>query len=149
MNSWHSWSSNGRWLVFSSKANTAYTQLFLTHIDENGESTPPVVLDRFTGSDRAANIPEFVPLPANAIARIKEQFLDNRDWPLGAALSLVLTVVVLAGGGAKGFAHLAVLRQLGCDVAQGYYFSRPMPADAVPAFTVRQPEAMLRPRPVP
>jgi Tfp pilus assembly protein PilF len=76
MNSWHSWSSNGRWLVFSSKANTAYTQLFLTHIDENGESTPPVLLERFTGSDRAANIPEFVPLPADAIAKIKEQFLD-------------------------------------------------------------------------
>jgi len=76
MNSWHSWSSNGRWLVFSSKANTAYTQLFLTHIDEDGESTPPVVLERFTGSDRAANIPEFVPLPADAIAKIKEQFLD-------------------------------------------------------------------------
>ncbi len=76
MNSWHSWSSNGRWLVFSSKANTAYTQLFLTHIDENGESTPPVLLERFTGPDRAANIPEFVPLPADAIARIKEQFLD-------------------------------------------------------------------------
>jgi tetratricopeptide (TPR) repeat protein len=76
MNSWHSWSSNGRWLVFSSKANTAYTQLFLTHIDKDGESTPPVVLERFTGPDRAANIPEFVPLPAEAIAKIKEQFLD-------------------------------------------------------------------------
>jgi Flp pilus assembly protein TadD len=76
MNSWHSWSSNGRWLVFSSKANTAYTQLFLTHIDGNGESTPPVLLERFTGSDRAANIPEFVALPAGAIAKIKEQFLD-------------------------------------------------------------------------
>jgi len=76
MNSWHSWSSNGRWLVFSSKANTAYTQLFLTHIDEHGESTPPVLLERFTGPDRAANIPEFVPLPADAIAKIKEQFLD-------------------------------------------------------------------------
>ena len=76
MNSWHSWSSNGHWLVFSSKANTAYTQLFLTHIDEKGESTPPVLLERFTGSDRAANIPEFVPLPAEAIAQIKEQFLD-------------------------------------------------------------------------
>jgi Tol biopolymer transport system component len=36
MNSWHSWSSNSRWLVFSSKVNTAYTQLFLTHIDEDG-----------------------------------------------------------------------------------------------------------------
>jgi len=80
MNSWHSWSSNGRWLVFSSKANTAYTQLFLTHIDGNGDSTPPVLLERFTGSDRAANIPEFVPLPANAIAKIKEQFLDTYSF---------------------------------------------------------------------
>ena len=76
MNSWHSFSSNGRWLVFSSKANTPYTQLFLTHIDEDGRSTPPVVLDRFTGTDRAANIPEFVPIPADSIAQIKEQFLD-------------------------------------------------------------------------
>ena len=76
MNSWHSFSSNGKWLVFSSKANTPYTQLFLTHIDEEGHSTPPVVLDRFTGTYGAANIPEFVPLPADAIAEIKEQFLD-------------------------------------------------------------------------
>jgi tetratricopeptide (TPR) repeat protein len=76
MNSWHSFSSNGRWLVFSSKANTPYTQLFVTHIDEDGGSTPPVVLERFTGSDRAANIPEFVPLPGNAIAKIEERFLD-------------------------------------------------------------------------
>ena len=76
MNSWHSFSSNGRWLVFSSKANTPYTQLFLTHIDEDGQSTPPVVLERFTGSDRAANIPEFVRLPQGAIAKIEERFLD-------------------------------------------------------------------------
>ena len=76
MNSWHSFSSNGRWLVFSSKAYTPYTQLFLTHFDEAGRTTPPVVLDRFTEPDRAANIPEFVPLPADAIARIQEQFLD-------------------------------------------------------------------------
>jgi tetratricopeptide (TPR) repeat protein len=76
MNSWHSFSSNGRWLVFSSKANTPYTQLFLTHIDEDGNSTPPVVLDRFTGTYGAANIPEFVPLPAESIAAIDEQFLD-------------------------------------------------------------------------
>ncbi len=76
MNSWHSFSSNGRWLVFSSKAYTPYTQLLLTHIDEEGRSTPPVVLERFTGSDRAANIPEFVPLPAESIAKIEERFLD-------------------------------------------------------------------------
>ena len=76
MNSWHSFSSNGRWLVFSSKAFTPYTQLFLTHIDEEGRSTPPVVLDRFTSTDRAANIPEFVPIPADSIAKIEERFLD-------------------------------------------------------------------------
>jgi Flp pilus assembly protein TadD len=76
MNSWHSFSSNGRWLVFSSKAYTPYTQLFLTHIDEQGNSTPPVVLERFTAKDRAANIPEFVPIAADAMGKIQEQFLD-------------------------------------------------------------------------
>ena len=76
MNSWHSWSSNSRWLVFSSKVNTAYTQLLLTHIDENGNDSPPVLLERFTSPDRAANIPEFVKLPGDAIAEVKEQFLD-------------------------------------------------------------------------
>ncbi|MDJ0786465.1 MAG: tetratricopeptide repeat protein [Myxococcota bacterium] len=76
MNSWHSFSSNGKWLVFSSKVNGPYTQLHLTHIDEEGRSTPPVVLDRFTEPDRAANIPEFVPLPMDSIASIQEQFLD-------------------------------------------------------------------------
>jgi Flp pilus assembly protein TadD len=76
MNSWHSWSSNSRWLVFSSKVNGPYTQLFLTHIDENGNDTPPVLLERFTSADRAANIPEFVKLRGDAIADIREQFLD-------------------------------------------------------------------------
>jgi Flp pilus assembly protein TadD len=76
MNSWHSWSSNSRWLVFSSKVNGPYTQLFLTHIDENGNDSPPVLLERFTSSDRAANIPEFVKIPGDAIADVREQFLD-------------------------------------------------------------------------
>lgn len=76
MNSWHSWSSNSRWLVFSSKQNGPYTQLWLTHIDEDGEDSPPIVLERFTAPDRAANIPEFVNLPSDAIERIREEFLD-------------------------------------------------------------------------
>lgn len=76
MNSWHSWSSNSRWLVWSSKANTPYTQLFLTHIDDEGNDSPPVLLERFTSPDRAANIPEFVKLPGDAITQIKEEFLD-------------------------------------------------------------------------
>ena len=77
MNSWHSWSPNSRWLVFSSKVNSPYTQLFLTHIDEQGESSPPVQLANFTAPDRAANIPEFVNAPADAIARITQEFLND------------------------------------------------------------------------
>jgi tetratricopeptide (TPR) repeat protein len=77
MNSWHSWSPNSRWLVFSSKANSSYTQLFLTHIDEQGESSVPVVLAHFTAPDRAANIPKFVNAPADAIGKINEQFLND------------------------------------------------------------------------
>ena len=77
MNSWHSWSPNGKWLVFSSKANTAYTQLFLTHIDDEGNSSPPVLLERFTARDRAANIPEFVNVETTALTRIREAFLDD------------------------------------------------------------------------
>jgi tetratricopeptide (TPR) repeat protein len=77
MNSWHSFSPNGKWLVFSGKPDSAYTKLFLTHVDENGETTPAVVLDQLTASDRAANIPEFVNADAAAIRRIKEKFVDD------------------------------------------------------------------------
>lgn len=80
MNSWHSWSSNSRWLVFSSKVNGPYTQLFLTHIDADGNDSPPVLLERFTSPDRAANIPEFVKLSGDAIASIKEEFLDSYSF---------------------------------------------------------------------
>ena len=80
MNSWHSWSPNGKWLVFSSKAYSAYTQLFLTHIDEQGDSTPPVVLDHLTAPDRAANIPEFVNAAPAAIAHIRREFIDDVSY---------------------------------------------------------------------
>ncbi len=80
MNSWHSWSPNGKWLVFSSKAWSDYTQLCLTHIDENGDSSPPVLLAHLTGADRAANIPEFVNARPDAIAKISEQFLNDYSF---------------------------------------------------------------------
>ncbi|MCK9388892.1 MAG: ABC transporter permease [Sulfuritalea sp.] len=35
---------------------------------------------------------------------IKEQFLENRDWPLGSALSIMLTVAVLALAGSAAWA---------------------------------------------
>lgn len=63
MNSWHSFSPNGRWLVFSSKVNTPYTQMFLTHIDEDGNDSPPILIPNATAANRAVNLPEFVNRP--------------------------------------------------------------------------------------
>ena len=80
MNSWHSWSPNSRWLVFSSKANSVYTQLFLTHIDKQGYSSPPVELEHFTTPKTAANIPEFVNTRPDAIKRIRQQFLNAHSY---------------------------------------------------------------------
>jgi tetratricopeptide (TPR) repeat protein len=80
MNSWHSWSPDGRWLVFSSKEHSDYTQLYLARINEKGEASPPVWLAHLVEPGRAANIPEFVALPAQGIAVIHEQFLDDYSY---------------------------------------------------------------------
>jgi tetratricopeptide (TPR) repeat protein len=84
MNSWHSFSPNGKWLVFSGKPDSPYTRLYLTHIDEQGESTPAIVLDRLTAPDRAANIPEFVHTAPVAIRHIREQFVDDLSYERAA-----------------------------------------------------------------
>jgi len=60
MNSWHSFSPNSRWLVFSSKSRSPYTQMYLTHIDEHGNDSPAILIDNTTASNRAVNLPEFV-----------------------------------------------------------------------------------------
>ncbi len=60
MNSWHTFSPNGRWLAFSSKGRSPFTQLFMTHIDENGVDSPAILVEDATASNRAVNIPEFV-----------------------------------------------------------------------------------------
>jgi len=71
MNSWHSFSPNGRWLVFSSKGLSPYTQMFLTHLDANGDDTPAILIENATAANRAVNIPEFVNIPADGIAKIE------------------------------------------------------------------------------
>ncbi len=70
MNSWHSFSPNGRWLVFSSKSRSPYTQMFLTHIDENGQDSPPIYIDNSTAANRAVNLPEFVNIAPDGLQNI-------------------------------------------------------------------------------
>lgn len=86
MNSWHSFSPNGRWLVFSSKSRSPYTQMFLTHIDRNGDDSPPIYIDNSTPANRAVNLPEFVNIspdglqnidaPASDFYRVIDEALD-------------------------------------------------------------------------
>ena len=70
MNSWHSFSPNGRWLVFSSKSRGPYTKMFLTHLDEEGNSSPAILIEDATAANRAVNIPEFVNIPPDGMLKI-------------------------------------------------------------------------------
>lgn len=77
MNSWHSWSPNSKWLVFSSKSRGPYTQLYLTHIDENGIDSPPVFLENLAFSSKAANIPEFFNSKVSGLSKMVDNFSGN------------------------------------------------------------------------
>ncbi len=76
MNSWHSFSPNGRWLVFSSKARSPYTQMYLTHIDADGNDSPPILIENATAANRAVNLPEFVNIAPDGLRRIGGPVLD-------------------------------------------------------------------------
>ena len=76
MNSWHSFSPNGRWLVFSSKARSPYTQMYLTHIDEQGNDSPAILIDNSTAANRAVNLPEFVNIPRDGMLAIATPAVD-------------------------------------------------------------------------
>ncbi|MGO9339454.1 MAG: tetratricopeptide repeat protein [Terracidiphilus sp.] len=88
MNSWHSFSPNGRWLVFSSKSRSPYTQMFLTHIGEDGSDTPAVLIENATAANRAVNIPEFVNMPPSGIEHIDTPAVDfYKQFDLAAELA--------------------------------------------------------------
>ncbi len=78
MNSWHSWSPNGRWLAFSSKAFGAHTKILLAHVDADGADSPPVLLPGCTAANRAVNLPEFVRIPGDGIEAIDTPAVDYR-----------------------------------------------------------------------
>jgi EAL domain-containing protein (putative c-di-GMP-specific phosphodiesterase class I) len=48
--------------------------------------------------------------------------------------NLGLTVVA---EGVEGGEHVVALRELGCDIAQGYHFARPMPGAELTALLAR------------
>ena len=88
MNSWHSFSPNGRWLVFSSKSLSPYTQMFLTHIDAEGNDTPAILIENSTAANRAVNIPEFVNMDPSGIEHIATPAVDfYKQYDVAAELA--------------------------------------------------------------
>jgi hypothetical protein len=71
MNSWHSLSPRSRWLVFASKVNTPYTELFLPHMDKSGNDSPPILLSRLSSEGLAVNVPQFVNIDPDDLEEIR------------------------------------------------------------------------------
>jgi tetratricopeptide (TPR) repeat protein len=80
MNSWHSFSPNGRWMVFATKSRTPYTRMMLTHLDEDGNDTPPVLVEDAAEDDRAINLPEFVNIGSEGLLRIDVPAAEFYRW---------------------------------------------------------------------
>jgi hypothetical protein len=69
--SWHCWSSNSRWVVFSSKRRDGvFSFPYLTHVDAGGHFSKPFLLpqkdpDYYATTLKNFNLPEFVRSPLN------------------------------------------------------------------------------------
>ncbi len=149
MNSWHSFSPNGRWLVFSSKSRSVYTQMYLTHIDEQGQDSPPIYIEKSTAANRAVNLPEFVNIkpdqmesidvPASDLYRIIDNALalqqagDNAaalaEWkkaldidPNDARANNGIAIALSVSGDSNGaIAYLRKATQINPDFFEAYY----------------------------
>ena len=44
--------------------------MYLTHLDENGQDSPAILIDNSTAANRAVNIPEFVNIPPDGLMNI-------------------------------------------------------------------------------
>ena len=86
--SYHSWSSNGRWVVFSSRRyDGTYTRPFFTHIDKNGRGTKPFELpqadpDFHRQFMKSYNIPEFMYGPVTIAPQTFADILKGEGEPV-------------------------------------------------------------------
>jgi hypothetical protein len=84
--SWHAWSKNGRWIMFSSKRGGGiFTRLYFSHVDSQGNARKPFLLPQRDGSFYDAfikcyNVPEFAIAPVRFSERrlLKAIKTENR-----------------------------------------------------------------------
>jgi len=73
--SWHCWSSNGRWVAFSSKrADGLFTRTYFSHVDADGGFATPFILPQedpvfYASCLKTFTVPEFTTEPVRVSAR--------------------------------------------------------------------------------
>jgi hypothetical protein len=77
--SWHSWSSNSRWIAFSSKrGNGLFTRCYLSYVDQTGRASAPLILPQrdpefYDSLLKTITVPELITgkIPVNSKALVR------------------------------------------------------------------------------
>jgi len=83
--SYHSWSTNGRWLIFSSRRlDGRHTRLFITYFDAEGKFHKPFLLPQknpelYEKSMKSYNVPEFVSGKITTSIRTLERVVKGKS----------------------------------------------------------------------
>ena len=88
--SFHDWSTNSRWFVFSSRRDDGlYTRLYIAHIDANGKASKPFMLPQRNPMQNvynlfSYNVPEFIIRPVKInVKRTGSKLMDKKRDKFG------------------------------------------------------------------
>lgn len=83
--SYHSWSSNGKWIIFSTRREDgAFTRLYLSHFNDDGSFSKPFALPQHDPDFNRSymysfNIPEFMKEPVHITPRQFASFISSSE----------------------------------------------------------------------
>jgi Tol biopolymer transport system component len=103
--SWHSWSSNSRWLIYSSKKeHGVFTKCYISYVDETGKAYKPLVVPQedpelYNYCLETFNTPEFVTGPITAIG---EQLARAVRGSAKVSVKMPITMATPKAGPDKG-----------------------------------------------
>ena len=95
--SYHSWSSNGRWILYTSRRDDGgYTRLYIAYFDKNGRTHKPFILpqkDPYFYNDyyKSYNVPEYMIEP---VTITPQEFARHIEQPVQSAVFKSLSETV-------------------------------------------------------
>ena len=109
-----------------------------------------IEMDDFGSGYSSLNMISTLPIDALKLDMqfIRTAFKDHKDTRLLEAviqLAQTLELPTIAEG-VETAEQLLALKGMGCDIVQGYYFSRPLPADEFERFVMEKKAALVHPQ---